>query len=311
MKRTFLCALCLLSLAACGRRPRPADAASMAVRRGFVAVDVPASVAPQARRDFLREHYWDRFDFADTLLVREADTLQMVEAFARFAVLLSATAEHAAEPAPVRTLMRRAASSRPMLDYFAMLARTVLHDPNSPLRDDELYIPVLEELLAAPWYDDYERIAPEYDLSMARRNRPGEPAADFRYETASGASGSLYGLDAEYVLLYFGNPGCAACGEVSEAIAASPMLGEMVERGRLKVLWISPDEPADESSDVRPGDLPASWIIARDPAGAVRRDGLYDLRAIPSLYLLDAGKRVVWKDTIDVELIEELIDRRS
>ena len=35
------------------------------------------------------------------------------------------------------------------------------------------------------------------------------------------------------------------------------------------------------------------------------------LRAIPSLYLLDADKRVLVKDSADVALIEETIDRRS
>ncbi|MDE7122932.1 MAG: DUF5106 domain-containing protein, partial [Alistipes sp.] len=61
----------------------------------------------------------------------------------------------------------------------------------------------------------------------------------------------------------------------------------------------------------RAGDVPSSWIDACDPSGAIRSEGLYDLRAIPSLYLLDARKRVLLKDTVDVERIEEVIDRRS
>lgn len=110
--------------------------------------------------------------------------------------------------------MRRASSSRKMLDYFAMLAERVLHDPNSPLRNDEFYIPVLQAQLRAPWYDEYERIAPEYDLEMAMQNRLGHPANDFRYTLASGASGTLYGLKAEYVLLFINNPGCPMCRDI-------------------------------------------------------------------------------------------------
>ena len=224
----LLAAVCLLGVASCGRRAaRPAASEAPASVRGFRPVEVPAGVAPAERRAYLRDHYWDRFDFADSLQVREADTLQLVEAFARFAVLLAATPERAADPAPVRALMRRASASRPMLDLFAMLARTVLHDPNSPLRDDELYIPVLEALLAAPYYDDYERIRPEYDLRMARCNRPGEPAADFGYELRSGTRGTLRGIEAEYTLLFFGDPDCPACRELGEALVASPMLSEI------------------------------------------------------------------------------------
>ena len=137
--------------------------------------------------------------FTDTLFVSEADTVQMIEAFARYIAVLS---DRPADSAPMDSLMRRASSSKPMLDYFAMLAGTVLHDPNSPLRNDEFYIPVLRAQLASPFYDEYERIAPQYDLEMAMQNRLGQPANDFRYTLASGASGTLYGLQAEYVLLF-------------------------------------------------------------------------------------------------------------
>ena len=37
----------------------------------------------------------------------------------------------------------------PMLDYFTMLAQQVIHDPNSPLRNDEFYIPVMQAVLAS------------------------------------------------------------------------------------------------------------------------------------------------------------------
>ena len=208
------------------------------------------------------------------------------------------------------SLMRRAAVSRPMLDYFAMLADRVLGDPNSPLRNDEFYIPVLRAQLSSPWYDEYERLAPEYRLSLASQNRIGQPANDFRYTLASGATGTLYGLRAEYVLLFINNPGCPMCREIREAISASPMLTELIEHGRLRVLALYPDENLDEWRAYRE-QIPASWINAYDDGCVLREKGLYDLSAIPSLYLLDAQKRVLVKDATDVALVEEVIDRRS
>lgn len=133
----------------------------------------PARLSPEEQRDYLRWHYWDRFDFADTLFVREADTAQMVEAYARWVALIS---DRPADAAPMDSLMRRASASRPMLDYFTMLAQQVIHDPNSPLRNDEFYIPVMQAVLASPYYDEYERIGPAYDLAMASQNRLGQRA---------------------------------------------------------------------------------------------------------------------------------------
>ena len=259
------------------------------------------------QRDYLRWHYWDRFDFADTLFVREADTAQMVEAYARWVALIS---DRPADAAPMDSLMRRASASRPMLDYFTMLAQQVIHDPNSPLRNDEFYIPVMQAVLASPYYDEYERIGPAYDLAMASQNRLGQRANDFRYTLASGATGTLYGVKAEYTLLFINNPGCGMCKQLREQISGSPMLSEMIERGRLKILALYPDEDLTEWRNYR-DHIPASWINAYDAGCLVRENGTYDLTAIPSLYLLDSDKRVLVKDSTDVPYIEEVIDRRG
>ena len=41
---------------------------------------------------------------------------------------------------------------------------------------------------------------------------------------------------------------------------------------------------------------PPEWINGYDYTFSLRDSGSYDIRAIPSLYLLDAGKRVIMKD---------------
>lgn len=308
MYRTLVLILAAVGLAACGgrasRRPAATTAETPAV---FLPAIAPAALAPEERVEWLRWHYWDNFDFADTTFLARADTLQLFEAYARYVQLLFSAPT---DGAPMDSLMRRAAVSRPMLDYFAMLADRVLGDPNSPLRNDEFYIPVLRAQLSSPWYDEYERLAPEYRLSLASQNRIGQPANDFRYTLASGATGSLYGLRAEYVLLFINNPGCPMCREIREAISASPMLTELIEHGRLRVLALYPDENLDEWRAYRE-QIPASWINAYDDGCVLREKGLYDLSAIPSLYLLDAQKRVLVKDATDVALVEEVIDRRS
>ena len=273
----LLAALCAVS---CGRRSSRQQTSAAPQMRVFLPAIAPSSLSDDAKRDYLRWHYWDRFDFTDTLFVSEADTVQMIEAFARYIAVLS---DRPADSAPMDSLMRRASSSKPMLDYFAMLAGTVLHDPNSPLRNDEFYIPVLRAQLASPFYDEYERIAPQYDLEMAMQNRLGQPANDFRYTLASGASGTLYGLQAEYVLLFINNPGCAMCREIREAITSSPMLSEMIERGRLKVLALYPDEDLTEWRDYR-DHIPASWINAYDKGCVVREKSLSQLTVL--LYLI-------------------------
>lgn len=301
----LLAALCAVSCG--GRRSSRQQTSAAPQMRVFLPAIAPSSLSDDAKRDYLRWHYWDRFDFADTLFIREVDTVQMVEAYVRWIALIS---DRPTDGVPMDSLMRRASASRPMLDYFTMLAELVIHDPNSPLRNDEFYIPVLRAVLASPYYDEYERIGPSYDLNMAMQNRIGERANDFRYTLASGATGTLYGVKAEYVLLFINNPGCPMCKQLREQIDGSPMLSVMIKRGRLKVVALYPDEDLAEWREYR-GHIPPSWINGYDAGCVVREKSLYDLHAIPTLYLLDRDKRVLVKDSTDVPYIEEVIDRRG
>lgn len=309
MKRLSILLLCVLVvMTSCGRRRKaPASDAAAPQPAVFLPAIPPSRLSAAEQQEWLRWHYWDRFNFSDTLFLTRVDSSQLFEAYARYVVLLG---DRPTDGAPMDSLMRRASTSRRMLDYFSKMAEVVLHDPNSPLRNDEFYIPVLEAQLRAPWYDEYERIAPQYDLQIARQNRLGQPANDFRYTLASGRSGTLYGLDAEYVLLFINNPGCAMCREIREAVSSSPMLTEMIEHGRLRVLAIYPDEDLSEWRAYR-DEMPASWINAYDKGCVIRNEMLYDLHAIPALYLLDRNKRVLVKDSVDVAQIEEVIDRRG
>jgi len=304
MKRSIRTALAVLLLWGCGgAEKRPVKPVEAQAPRMFRAAAVPSTVPPEERAAYLRDHYWDRFDFRDTTLLAELDTTEMVRAFFTYVTHLAAPDDRA----PIDTLMRRASVSKPMTLYFAMLARRVLYDPNSPARSDELYIPVLEALAASPWLDRWERLAPENELRMASQNRIGRPANDFRYTTADGRTGRMYDIRADYLLLFINNPGCAMCKTVREAVSGSPMLNELIERGKLKVLALFPDEDLTEWQAYRPN-IPARWINAYDKGCAIRDGGLYDLKAIPALYLLDRDKRVMVKDAVDVGLIEWAID---
>lgn len=306
--RTILILAAMLTLAGCGNKSRkPAQTAAVPRVYVFRPAIAPAGSSADKARDYLRAHYWDNFDFTDSLFVTGADSAQTLEAFARFVMIIS---DRPTDPAPMDSLMRRASVSRPMLDYFAWMADEVLHNPNSTLRNDEFYIPVLQAQLSSPYYDEYERIAPEYDLRMAMQNRIGHKANDIKYTLASGRTGTLYHISSEYVLLFVSNPGCPMCKVLTESVLESPMLNEMVERGRLTVLVLYPDEDLAEWRAYA-HNIPAGWINAYDAGCVIRSAGIYDFHAIPSLYLLDSRKHVLVKDSTDVAYIEEVIDHRS
>ena len=299
MKRLTILLLALCCAASCGRRHAPATEHPAPAL--FRPAALPSSLPASERAEYLRTHYWDTFDFADTLFIARADTLHMLDAFASYVAL-------GADSVAMADLVRRASVSRPMLDYFGMLAERVLHDPNSPLRDVERYIPVLRGKLASPWYDTLERLGPETELRLALRNRVGEQAGDFRCTLASGATTRLYDLRADYTLLLLTAPECPMCRRTTEELLASPRLNELAERGTLRILTLYSGE--DTAAWRRSlSHAPRGWLHACDAACTVRDEGIYDLRALPALYLLDREKRVLVKDSADPAEIEEALDR--
>lgn len=178
-----------------------------------------------------------------------------------------------------------------------------LSDPNSQLRNDEYYIPLLEAQIASPYFDSLEKVKPRFRLEMALKNRVGHPATDFTYTLANGRQGTLYAVEAPYTLVYINNPDCNACEEMLARMKGSAVIEEQLKRGRLRIVAIYPDEDLTAWRK-HLSEVPTTWINGYDAELAFRRQELYDLRAIPSLYLLDRDKRVIFKDCTVVDWIE-------
>lgn len=301
MRQTLIAIIALAVLFGCA--PKQEKRAS-AKNYLFPYVQVPMQIAEEQRGAYMRDHYWDRFDFADTLYTTKADTIDMLRAYAAYVQNFVGPTNQE----PIRKLMKRASTSKPMFEYFVMLSDKILHDPNSPLRSDELYIAVLEAQIASPHYDKYEKMAPEYDLRIVSQNRIGHKANDFFYTLKSGKRNNLYSLHNEFVIIYINNPGCAMCRDISEALKQSQTITAMQQNGRLKILAIYPDENLDEWNK-HYNDIPAMWINGYDRGCHIERENLYNVNAIPALYLLDKDKIVLVKDSTNVAEIEHTLNQ--
>lgn len=304
--RNILLLVVMTTIISCGNAGKRGDHSSEGgtdeARYALRIPQAPPALQGEAAAAYLRDNWWREFDFGDTLQLQHFDKNEFARFFARYTMLLPADGAYGY----MSELMQKASLSKPMFDYFMLIAEGVLHDPNSELRDDEKYIPILEAALQSDYLDEYEKAPYRYDLNIARQNRMGQPANDFAYTTADGRTSRLYELRAEHILIFISNPGCGMCGDVKDRLLSSPIVTDRVSRGELKVLVIYPDE---DLTAWREGlnDYPSQWINAYDKGGVITRDNLYDLRAIPALYLLDAEKCVLAKDCTDVGFIEKLI----
>ena len=54
-------------------------------------------------------------------------------------------------------------------------------------------------------------------------------------------------------------------------------------------------------------DMPRQWIHGSDDDEYLYKHDIYDLHAIPSIYLLDKDKKVLLKDCLDIMQLEKIL----
>ena len=306
--------LCLLW--ACG--PRGGKGGNTApATRDFPRAEAPSLYAdPQDRLVWTVGHFWDRFTDTtasypcDSTMVNGVALTDVESQMGVFATLLREVPLPEGSKGVARLFDRIDAFERkyPDTNVFEQLCRltgSYLYDPNSPVRNEDLYLPFVERLAASDLIDEGYRRAYRWDAGMCRLNRVGTPAADFSFTDSGGKVRTLYGIRAEYTLLIFGNPGCNACRELMEAMAATPEIAALIAGGRLQVVDVFIDPEVDDWM-THVAEYPADWINGYDHNYIIRTDMLYNVRGIPSIYLLDASKTVLMKDAVEEDVLTAL-----
>ena len=296
----FLLAVVLLA----GCRAKPQESAAPQLR-DFPYPTVPAVyVDPDERREWILDHFWDAFlagdglcDTSAVLGVRRSDVEGQVALFAQELEQL---------PLPeAQKKMRRFFSQveeRQAADtashVFLLMEEIVsryLYDPNSPVRDEDLYLPYVEGLAASRFTREEARPGYVYEARMCALAPVGSVAPDFRFKDVRGRTRRLHDVQARTILLFFSNPGCYACLEIINTLEAVPGIRDRIARGDFAVVNVYIDEDLAAWRAYEPN-YPRDWLCGYDPDGLIRSDRIYNVRAIPSLYLLDGQKRILMKD---------------
>jgi hypothetical protein len=320
--QTFTLCLLALSLSACGMSNKQKAALAEQAAASDSAIqaasanptpnklkmpEIPDLIQdPDSRMNFLAQQFWMYYDFNDTTLIKKPEYAE--QAFVDYINLMGMLPTKQAATL-MTSFVKHTEVNRKVFDYFMDLTEKYLYDPNSPMRNEELYIPVLDAIIDAPILSDAEKLRPKDRRELAEKNRPGTRALNFTYNLKDGGTSTLYDLKAPYTLLFINNPGCHACRETIDALKAARTIIELEQSGKLKILSVYPDE--DRTEWVKYIDeFPENWIRAYDKKLTIKSKNLYDLKAIPTLYLLDSYKMVILKDTT-VPAIEQYLSHQN
>lgn len=266
----------------------------MAQGRSFTYPTLPDSLKTvEKRMEYLALHYWDNFDFADTLLLNDANVAE--QGFVNYIDLLPRldrdlakrsmkgfaskafhTGNGVSSETSGKTLSKIESSSKTVYSSkakFESLIEHYLDDARSPMRNDLTYLLFLEEMKHSPAFDETEKERIDYKIKVHNKNLPGTTALDFTFIGKDGKKHRLSDYKNEKVILYFYDPDCENCHRISAWLSRQTIPQEYT------VLTIHADDAISE---------------------------LYSLQAMPTIYLLDKGNIVVLKDCSAETLIQQL-----
>ena len=251
--------------------------------------------SPDDRKDYLLTHYWERFNFADTMLVNNREVTE--QGFVNFIALLadSTTSKELVCRSLENWCTQFTAEAHARMVLTSM-TDNYLYNPNSPFYNEELYGLYLKTMLTLLPADDVMRSSFDFKLKLVSRNKAGEKASDFIYYLPDGRRRSLSQtpVKGNKLIVIFYDPECESCHRELARMGSDVNLASALKAGRISVLAIY-TEGNEEAWRRSLPDMPHGWIVGTD-RHEVQEKALYDLKAMPSLYLLDGQKRVILKD---------------
>ena len=254
----------------------------------------------EQRAGYLSEHYWDNYNFADTLLLKSKEVTE--QGFVNFIDILNRfnldnaskgvahkdiaqkgitrkditqkdIAQKDITQKGIACFTRKAFSNAAAKERFENLIEHYFEDQLSPVRNDRVYLIFLEEMKNSPCFDETEKERIAFKIKTTNKNLPGDIAINFNFKDESGKEHQLSDYKDQKVILYFYDPDCENCHEVSA--------------------WLK--------QQTIPADIKVLKMIADNHISY-----MYSLKNMPTIFLLDKENKVILKDCTAQELIENI-----
>ena len=226
-------------------------------------------------------HYWEAYNFKDTTLLAIPQYAE--QALSNFIALLSYASPLGKQQAIDKWLALAATNDR-SYSFFTQEAERYLYHPDSPLKNEDLFLQVLNSMLCVPTGSEYAQAHSKYLQQLISRNQPGTPAENFAFELPDGQRDSLYTYaSGKPLLLLFFDPECESCQHTITQLHNNTTITQALANNQLALLTIIPDNAPD-----------------------INANALYDLKTLPTLYLLSPSRHVILKDTTPDALADYL-----
>ena len=260
-------------------------------------------VEPEARANYIVDHVWDGIEVLDSASFLDYQQMNLF-LMDYFDIAYNANKENFNQS--VKQLFTIAT---PVMDslLFEFGYNNMLY-PNSPVFNQEKYFDMMSIADELKLLDEAQKIRLEDSYKIFLKNRPGTVAEDFAYITPDGAEKTLHTTERKgLLLLIFYNPTCGACERNMEYFSSQEWVKKAVDDGDISILYMYAEDDA-EAWRAKLNKIPEYASVGMDHNYRIMSERIYDLLAMPTMYLIDKDNKVILKDLFPNQLEEYLIN---
>ena len=120
----------------------------------------------EQRAAYLSEHYWDNFNFSDTLELANKEMAE--QGFVNFIDILARFDQEIAQKG-ISAFTAKAYQQKTSKEKFESLIEHYYENPESPMRNDRVYALFLEDMAKSPYFDETEKERIGFKLKQAKK----------------------------------------------------------------------------------------------------------------------------------------------
>ena len=238
---------------------------------------------------YVKAHFFDNFNFADERLIRTS-------------LLNNKVLEYLTRMVPqypdtiIKELDWVLDKAKANDEVYKFILNTLFsyYSRSSIISDENVFVHIAENYMItdkAPWVSEDFKTKLKEDIALRKPNLVGKKAPDFSMQDINNKTVNLRDVQNNYVVLYFYNPDCEICKEVTPELMNFYRI--IKDRG-VSIIAINTGEDKDVWKTYV-NDNYMKVINLWDPKNKSGYRELYNIKGTPLIFLLDEDQKIITK----------------
>jgi peroxiredoxin len=276
--------------------------------KGMESVDLPYKQPKdekefQTNREYGKQHFFDNIDLTDSRLWSTNYMTSYIDTYI----------QHWVDQVPdslANAASQLVAKTKGNGFCFKEMLSKLINESLKSLRmgDENIWARLAEDYIFdkdIEWIDSTQNSELRRQYELIKSNRIGMKAHNLTLQTLEGDTINTNDVEAEYLLLYFYDPGCGHCQTTTTELH-DKLYAKYKDKG-LKVVTINMGNDKEEWKKFVKSKNIDDWINCSDPEYSSQYWMYYDTSGIPAVFVLSKMKTIIAKK-VDEQNLEKLFD---